>query len=500
MDEKRLSRRNFIKGAAIAGVTLTTAGVGTANAYPVKVPKKWDKKVDVVIVGSGVAGLSAAIAAQESKAKTLIVEKMSSPFFSSSSMCAGAAKVSSATKIARGKPELQADMYKELMAFGEEANVPELLRAYADNSAETMDKLIEYGLKPVNVIKVRGVNVFFGKGMNIVGPLVKVIEEKKTPFLFDTRVTRLITDTSGKVLGVETEGKKGKLNIKADKGVILATGGFAADMELFDRHLVTAKGSYWGVSPTHTGDGLRMASRIGADMTHMAFAGTYDAGFPVSDKPGERHAILVILMSEAGAMYVNKDGDRFIDETIGHVPVGRKELTQPERRMVIIMDQTIFDGWIKWNKIINIVTGWSDERIREEAEKGNYIKKANTIKELAEKAGLPVDKFEETIKKYNGYVDNKNDADFGRKNLKYKVEKAPFYAMPVKPIIMQVLGGLRIDPKSRVLDAYDKPIPGLYAAGEVVGGIMGTMYDGGTCIGSGLTFGRIAGKSATAKA
>jgi fumarate reductase flavoprotein subunit len=241
-----------------------------------------------------------------------------------------------------------------------------------------------------------------------------------------------------------------------------------------------------------------MASSIGADTTHMAFSGTYAAGVPMSDKPGERHALLLLRMDIAGGIYVNKNGDRFVNETIGHVPVGRIELTQPERRMVIIMDQTMFDGWVGWNKMVNIVTGWSDERVREEAEKGVYIKKANTIKEVAEKVGLPADKLEETINKYNGYVDNKNDSDFGRKDLKYKVEKPPFYAMSVKPIIMQVLGGLRIDPKTHVLDAYDKPIPGLYAAGEAVGGIMGTMYDGGSCIGSGLTFGRIAGKTAAA--
>ena len=270
-------------------------------------------------------------------------------------------------------------------------------------------------------------------------------------------------------------------------------------MELFDRHLVTAKGSYWGVSPTHTGDGLRMASSIGADMTHMPFAGTYAAGFPVSDKPGERRALLLLRMDSAGCIYVNKNGDRFVNETIGHVPVGRIELTQPEKRMIIIMDQTMFDEWVAWNKKINIVTGWSDEQVKEAAEKGVQIKKANTIKEVAEKVSLPADKLEATIKKYNGYVDNKNDAEFGRKDLKYKVEKAPFYAIPVKPIIMQVLGGLRIDPKTRVLDAYDKPIPGLYAAGELVGGVEGTMYDGGSCIGSGLTFGRMAGKSAAAK-
>ncbi len=494
MAEKKVSRRTFIKGAALAGVSLSTIGVGAANAYPVKIPKKWDRRTDVIIVGSGVAGLSAAIALQEANVKALIIEKMSSPFFSSSSMCAGVAKVSSAAKIAQGKSELQLNMYDKLMAFGEYANIPELLRAYVDNSGPTIDRLIELGLKPLTAYPSNGVNVAFGNGMNIIKPMIKIIEEKKTPFLFDTRVIRLVTDTSGKVLGVEAQSKKGKLNIKANKGVILATGGFAADMELFDRELVTAKGAYWGVSPTHTGDGFRMASRIGADTTHMAFSGTYNGGFPISGQSGERHALLLLLMDDG--IYLNINGDRFVDETIGHCPVGVAELKQPEKRMVIIMDQIIFEQWLEKNKTIPVVTGWSNERIIQEAEKGFYIKRADTIKEVAEKAGLPVNKVEETINKYNGYVENKKDLDFGRKELKYKIEKPPFYAMPVKPIIMQVLGGLRIDPKARVLDAYDKPVPGLYAAGEVVGGIMGTMYDGGSCIGSGLTFGRIAGKSA----
>jgi len=498
MAVKAVSRRSFIKGAAVAGAGMaaSTMGVGIANAYPVKIPKKWDKTADVLIVGSGIAGMSAAIAAQEAKVKPLIIEKMSSPFFSSSFMCAGSAKVSSATKLAKGKPDLQFDLYKTLMEFGEEASIPELLRAYADNSAETIDRLIELGLKPVKVYPQQGTQVAFGSGKNLMRSMNKIVEDMKIPFLFDTRVIRLVTDTSGKVLGVEAEGKKGKLNIKANKGVVLATGGFAADLELFDAHLVPAKGAYWVVSPTHTGDGYRMATRIGAATTHMPYCGTYDAGFPVSDKPGERQALLLLRMADG--VYVNKKGERFVNEYLGNTPVGRIELTQPEKRMVIIMDQTIFDKWLENNKIINIVTGWSTEKIIEESNRGFYIKKANTIKEVAEKAGLPAAKVEETIKKFNSYVENKKDPDFGRTILNYKLEKPPFYAMPVKPIIMQVLGGLRMDPKARVLDAYGKPIPGLYAAGEVTGGIFGTLYPGGACIGSGMTFGRVAGKSASA--
>jgi fumarate reductase flavoprotein subunit len=498
---KEITRRGFIKGAAIGAGAISLAGLNVKGVDAAPPPKKWDKEVDVVVVGAGGAGLMAAIEAKDAKASVLVLEKAPTVRLSATNICGGGFSAAG-TKIQKeqGIKDTTDLYYADMMAYGQNQNLPEMVRLVADKSGETFDILTGWGLetKP-EYYGGHSVKRFHrnksGTGKEYMDVLTKVAEKKNVSISLNTRVTGLFVDcATGRVLGVETEKKT---RIKARKAVVLATSGYGGDPSLIDEYMPRLMGSMTGASPVSTGDGLKMAIKSGSTVSHIDGAGYYPAGFAESDRRGMFFRWYNFTAS--GSIIVNKKGMRFADEDTSSTYLTDELAKQPDKLMFTIADQTI------WQKTLSITTpcviGWTNETFQQEADKGVLITKADTVDALASKAGIDVRNVKDTLAKYNRYVDSGADPDFGRKKEKLilKIEKPPFYSIPAKPIIMLCTGGLRVNTKIQVLDPYHVPITGLYAAGEVACGPLGAYYMGGCNIAWAFVSGRVAGSNAAAE-
>jgi flavocytochrome c len=497
-DSNKITRRGFIKGAAIGAGAVTLTGLNVKGIDAAPPPKKWDKEYDVVVVGAGGAGLMAAIEAKDAKANVIVLDKAPTVRISATNICGGGF-AAAGTRVQKEKgikdtPDL---FYSDLMAYGQNQNIPEMVRLVADQSGETFDLVSSWGLEST-VVDYGGHSVKrfhrnkSGTGKDYLDVLSKVAEQKRVPISFNTRVVALFVDpVSGRVVGVQTE-KKAKIKVK--RAVVLATSGYAGDPKLIDEYVWRLKGAMTGGSPMSTGDGLKMGLKTGATISNLDGAGYYPAGFADVDRRGI--FFRWYNFTSMGSVIVNKKGKRFANEDTSSTYLTDEQAKQPDKVMFTIADQTVWDKALSLQAPCTI--GWTNEMFKKEAEIGKVIKKANDIEALGASAGIDVSGLKDTIEKYNSYVESSTDPDFGRKkqNLISKIEKPPFYSIASKPIIMLCTGGLRVNTKTQVLDPYNVPIPGLYAGGEVACGAQGAYYLGGCNIAWAFVSGRIAGKNA----
>ena len=457
----------------------------------------------VIVVGAGAAGLRAAIEAHDAGAEVLIVEKEDSPYASSSAICGGSVAACGTTiQEENGIEDSPMMFFNDMMKEGEYTNDEELARVFAEHSRDTVEWFKDKGLKFI-LRSYPGFSPdrihYAGNGKAYVDILVDEIRKRKIRVLYSTTAKRLIIDhSSGNVLGVQAENERSQLLVKAKKATVLATGGFGGAKETADRFLTAFKGAIVGSSPAATGDGLLMAMKAGASTTHLDYGAIYGYGF-VTDPAARRGHLQrgYDLTSVFGGIVVNKDGKRFMNEETSPTLVGWKLREQPDQTLYVIADGVMFEEFT--NRPVFPVIGWTKERFLKEVEEQKCLfKKANSIQELASKIGAESTKLRQTVEDYNTYVERGEDPMFGRdkKHLRRKIETPPFCALIGKPIVMVTVGGLKVNSRLQVLDVYLNPLPRLYAAGEVVGGLHGTRYSGGDAFGSALCLGGIAGKNA----
>ncbi len=491
---------------------------------------------DVVILGGGGAGLSAALAAKEAGASVIIIEKAGS--LGGNSLLAGGA-------FNACDPQLQAtvDMTDSLMAelkhyldlkeedFGSFAGVlttvkeqintylagdtsklfdsPELhmlhvymggkrtgldgtviepdlalTEVFARNALDSLHWATSYGVKwSENISTVLGAMWPRTHGVaseKITITFEKAVREAGVEIMTDTRGTELIME-NGKVVGVKATTTAGaNVTLHASKGVVLATGGYAANAPL-----VVKYNNYWaGLSdkmpstnaPTITGDGIVMAEAVGANLTGMGYAQLMPSSHPVDGS-----LFSGIWGSAETQVFVNKEGKRFVNEYSERDVLSKAALEQTDKLFFIICDNKIAKN--------SDVAGMEA--------KGNVVS-ANTLEELANKLGIPAEAFVAEIERYNSFVDAQKDEDFGKAFFGEKIDEAPFVATPRSPSLHHTMGGVNIDTETRVLDTNGAIIPGLYAAGEVVGGLHAGNRLGGNAMTEFLVFGRIAGQNAAA--
>jgi fumarate reductase flavoprotein subunit len=510
-NERGLKRRDFIKRAvATAGVaTLVGFGVTESNAKEniCGVPSKWDKTTDVVIVGSGGAGLFAAIEAYDAGAKVIVLESM--PTTGGATRICGAATAASNSMLQKEKgfKDSEDTFYKDVIKNGEYANIKELARVVVDKSGETVDLLIKFGAKCKDIRPYLGHTATrvhqFESANEYIKALESEVKKRGIPILTQTKLTRLFVkfneqlDFNTKVVvGVEALTSKGKkISIKSKKGVVLATGGFAGDSGMIDRYSPMYIGALTQGAPGCTGDGLIQAMRFGADCTHLNFIGSYPLGLQVV--PGSRNGVFCrsYNFTALGGIYVNKEGLRFVLEDMAPTHITDYLVKQTDKAMYVICDSIM---WEKGNSsMAPTVIGWSKEQFIEAVKKGTIGAEANSIEELAGKVGIDPAGLKKTVSEYNSFVAKKQDTMFGRsaKALKAMIEKPPFYVVKTFPIVPLVVGGLRINPRSQVVDVNGNIFPHLYAAGEVTGGTAGSYYMGGLNTIAAFVSGRVAGKN-----
>lgn len=445
------------------------------------------KDVDVVVVGGGGAGFAAAVTAKENGADVVLLEKM--PQVGGNTLISGGEMAAPANEL-QEKDGIEDS--KELFAedVKEAGGNPELIDVLADHATEDA-----YWLRDDIGVKWLDSLMFFGghsvkrslipeahSGNELIKNYLKKCEELGIEVITDADVREILTEDN-KVTGVKAETPDENLTVNA-KSVVLATGGFGANEEMtyendkeIDEHVKSTN------SPGATGDGIIMAEKLDADTVDMDKIQLY----PICDPETGRILYVGDTRLVGGALLVNKEGTRFVEE-LGT----RREIS------LAIKDQTDHVGYLLWDEESNETTGTmasNPEEAKEQFEKGNLVK-ADTIEELADHFDLDKDQLLKTVERFNENSKKEEDPDFNLRMLGWTVEEGPFYMLKAAPAVHHTMGGLKINTEAEVLTKDDEVIDGLYAAGEVTGGIHGSNRLGSAAIADITVFGRIAGKNA----
>jgi fumarate reductase flavoprotein subunit len=490
MKGKGYTRRSFILttgGAAVTGILY--AGGGKVFGVTQK-PDTWDNEADVMVIGAGSAGFSAAIHAAESGAKVILLEKM--PVIGGSSIICGGALCFAGTDMqaAEGIKDSNELLYDDMMKVGGNENIPSLVQAYVDNQLATYEWLKTLGVNFLKIGIASGMSVprsHYVKPADVLAILRDEARKKGVTLVMRTPAHRLAMDEKGRIAGVIAGTMKKPVTYSARKAVILTSGGFSLNKDLLAKFVpVMAKAMAINGLGNH-GDGLKMAWAYGADIKDMAYIkATF--GFDLEAKTISED---FVLMFYQGAIIVNKEGNRFVDESLSYKLVGDAALAQKDA-----MGFQLYDAAIREK-------GMSDPFGRTAGlEKRGRIVSAPTLTELAQKMNVPADSLERTVKEYNADVEKGGDSKFGRTTLvasygkPVKIDQPPFYAFPSTAAILGTYGGILINDKTEVINVFEESVPGLYAAGEIIGGMHGVAYMTGTAFGKALILGRLAGKTA----
>lgn len=446
---------------------------------PVKI-----EKTDLLIVGSGAAGFTASMAAREAGVKNLImIEKMAVP--GGNSQLAAGGMNAAGTKFQKqagieDNPQL---MFDDTMKGGKNVSNPDLVRVLADKSNESIEWLDKHGATLSHVGQGGGSSAARMHGPAdgaIVGPyLSKFFRDEAAKSNLDlrlnTKLVKLIKGTNGEITGALVKGKHTGIYQIDAKAVILATGGIGANPELIQKlrpdispEVKTSN------QPGSQGDGIILGENVGAavvDAKEIQLNPTLLVGSPV---------IVSETVRGAGAVFVNKEGKRFISE-----------LTTRDKTSAAVSKQT---GGVAYEIF--------DQKVRDKVKQTGaafelgLAKEGRTLEELGKNAGIDPKNLAATIAQYNKYAEAGNDPEFGRPKISAKVDTPNFYAIEVTPAIHYYMGGLKINPQAKVIDKNGKVIEGLFAAGEVTGGVHGKNRLGGNSISETITFGRISGEEA----
>lgn len=498
-----ISRRTLFKSFALGLATTTTASAW-AN---VTQPAQWDQTCDVLIIGAGAAGLFAAVSAKENGAKSVVLlEKASSPFLNSTSLSAGSVNATGTkAQFKNGVDDRgnTAEFAKEVEKTGKGLADPTLVKIFAENSSKALDWLTDHGVvftpQPNAAFRLKRMHgCDKHTGAQYIDTLFKNAKKIGIDVKLNSKVVELITNKEAdEVLGVKAVCKGKDIFIRATKGVIIATGGFCGDVNMIDKYIMDFRGALTFSSANSQGEGLKMATKIGAASTHMNYAAVYAYGVPMSKDKNNRKGWIFRghVMNLYGPITIGPDGKRFVNDDLGATSISQAMSHKGFKKVFQIATETQLLDFMK-NDPIQVI-GWDQSTFKKELEEQKvFVVKADTIAELAKKMGLPVAEVEATVNRYNEFVKNGKDEDFNRKYMKGTFEKGPYYGFIGQPIAGISLGGLKVDKNLNVVDVYDKPIKHLFAAGEAIGGIHGGSYIGGNSVGSSLTLGLIAGKNA----
>ena len=476
--------------AALENAGLDAAAFATAQTN-IAATEKTDEMLDcdVVVIGAGGAGLTAAAQAAENGSKVIVVEKM--PIVGGNSLKATGGMNAADTKYqeALGITDSGVNEFiEDTINGGHGINDRSLVTVMAEDSADAVDWLDSIGAPLPKVAATGGTSHKYlhepedgsAVGSYLVEKLNAQAEKLGVQILLNTEATEILTD-NGAACGIKAESKEHDYTINA-KSVIVATGGFGANFELmasFNPALANA------VTTNHagaTGDGILMAEAIGADTVDMDQIQLHPT---VYQETG-------LLVSESvrsmGGILVNAEGKRFCNDLATRDAVSNAELEQPGAYAYIIFDQRIVDDLKSCQKYI----------------KNGLTVSSDSYEGLAKEMGLAgkaATNFVETMNTWNAAVAAGEDKEFGRNNgMDADLATAPYYAIKIAPGIHHTMGGLKINTEAQVLDTNGNAIPGLYAAGETTGGVHGGNRIGGNAVCDFVVFGRIAGNNASAYA
>ncbi len=439
-----------------------------------------DITTDVVVVGGGGSGLSAAIAAREKGANVILLEKMLMLGGNTNYATAGINAANTDLQKKLGIEDSAELFYNDTMKGGKNKNNPELVKKLTTDSSNIINWLTERGADLSEVVFTGGQSAkrtHRPAGGQAVGPVIvdalaETAEKDGIDVRTESEVVKIIK-TGDKVTGVEVKHKGETYKINA-KAVVMATGGFGANAAMVAEYNPALKGFGSTNSPAITGEGIKMVNSVGGALVDMNEIQTH---------PTVVHnntTMITEAVRGEGAILVNREGKRFINELETRDVVSKAELEQTGKSAFLIFDQSIREN-------LGAINGYVKRKLAVEE---------FTLEELAQKVGIDGKTLVKTMETYNGYVKAGTDKDFGKTVLPRELVKAPFYAIEVSPAVHHTMGGVRINTKAQVLTADGKVIPGLYAAGEITGGVHGANRIGGNAVTDITVYGKTAGENA----
>ena len=377
-------------------------------------------------------------------------------------------------------------MELDTMIGGKGINDPALVETLCEGTADAIDWLDENGITLHNVSSFGGASVkrihrpvgddgkVVSVGSYMIPRLQQACEKAGVQILLSTTAEEILTD-GGKAVGIKATGAAGETVTVNAKAVILASGGFGANLDMVVEYKPELKGFMTTNAPGILGQGIAMAQAIGADTVDMD---------QIQIHPTVQYdsaALITEGLRGDGAILVNAEGKRFIDEVGTRDVVSAAEVAQTGGYSWLVVDQKMADA-------SSVIQGYI---------KKGYTVEGKTYEELAEAMGVDSAAFAETMANWNQCVADKTDAEFGRTSFANPLDTAPYYAIKVTAGVHHTMGGLKIDTNTEVLDADGNAIPGLFAAGEITGGVHGANRLGGNAVADFTVFGRIAGKAAS---
>ena len=487
-------------------------------------------ETDIVVVGAGGAGMTAALTASDAGKSVLLIEsqpavggnsvkstggmnaaktvyqdanefgesagvektlKAAEAYSDNEAITALAATVKEQWEAWQADPKGYFDS-TELFALdtligGKGLNDPELVNTLVNNSAAAIEYLDSIGIHLNNVAAFGGASVKRihrpvndeGKVVSVGAYTVPLLEKAvaardNLALMTNLTATKLLVDESGAVCGLEAATQDGyTVTVKA-KAVILATGGFGANLDMVVQYKPDLAGFMTTNAAGIQGQGILMAVEIGADTVDMEQIQIHPT------VQADTASLITEGLRGDGAILVNANGERFIDEVGTRDVVSAAEIAQPDSFSWLVVDQKMVDA-------SSVIQGYITRGL---------MLQGDTYESLANELGIPADAFAATMEKWNGYVADKNDPDFGRTSFAQPLDTAPYYAVKVTAGIHHTMGGLKIDSQTHVLNKEGQIIPGLFAAGEVTGGVHGGNRLGGNAVADFVVFGRIAGQEA----
>lgn len=473
-----------------------------------------ERHVQALVIGAGGSGLAAAITLQEQGIETLVVDKMAN---------AGGATALTGALINGGCSKQQAErgvtddvqtMFMDAMVYGSFQNDARMTWLMVNNTGDSVDWLhdtvgVEFEEAINHFPEHTNDRAFYPKGKQpgyLTGTMEQHYLSNGGELLLETRAQHLLTE-DGRVIGASCSTADGTLNIYADV-TLLATGGYGASVAL--RPADQMGTLFYGASSS-TGDGIIMAEEVGAMTHYMQYLKSYpqgiekplDGGNITADGTTFRgNAYISPLASQAvtlndGAIYVNVEGERCMNENMDFVSIKKVTQKQTDMTVYLVMDQKGYDKWMGMMEVSagltpEIVAPWLD------ADDGKPVfRKGATVEEAAAKAGIDAEKLSATVAHFNEMVDSGKDDDFGRAEMSVGLDSdGPIYIVEQRLRMATSLGGLKTSTSFEVYDENEQAIDGLYACGEVIGGVHGDESMPSNCVAWAVTSGRLAAKAA----
>lgn len=517
--KKEISRRDFLKRSTLATAGLVTVGLlGACSETSEKTSEnkeevKFDRECDVLIIGGGGTGVAAAVEAAEAGANTLVIEK--SGIMGGSTLMSGgmihAYGTEEQAEFANTTDDSGELMYQYYLGCGKEYIDEEVCKDMAYGSLEDFKWCKECGIEYVTVFGVQpipglegtirprihlpgdgttGTAGIPGLGHLHVNPIWARAEKAGATMELNTTAKKLLTNAEGEVIGavIEQDGKT--LNVKANKGVVLATSGYDHNVEMAkalcpEQYIaLTEAGNLVGSAAGNTGDGIRMGLEVGAGLAGIGGSVNVSLNGCIGRDPTSN------VGGPTTGITVNKFGQRFVNEWSQYGYYMNACLRQDDHYAWTITDQAAVD------REGGVLMGFTSEDLSAEVENGSVIK-ADTIDELAEKISVDGTGLKKTLEIWNKDVKNGVDTCFNKKEALNPIEVGPFYAARVLDYNLGTTGGLKINTDAQVCKFDGTPIGRLYAGGLCTGGWCGKFYPGsGTAILSTVHFGRKAGRNA----